>query len=268
MNHLKAARAMVRQVLELPEGKLDRGIRVFLIERVSYMITLAHVSMAETTDQSALDDTAVLFSTIPSIPIAEGSVSSGCVHDLFRLIPRVSAVAHQGFDEIRSAGQFAPQTAIEYEDLIRSVLSWKPSSSDEIYNSCGRIYQQALLAYLGSVFDAALLPHFVFTAEYSSTTRDALDCMTELLGSMALDAPIATTLCWPLAIFGACARTPAHQTFLDEKLSMLTKAYASQSISDTRSLLQRLWNSRRPRYYSPLELEQLMREENITILFL
>lgn len=259
---------MVRQVLELPEGKLDRGIRMFLIERVSYMITLARVSMGRTTNQVILDDTAILFSAIHSTPAAEASVNSGCVHDLFLLIPRVSALAHRGFDEILSGGQYAPETVIEYKNLLSSVWSWNPNSGDEIYNSCGRVYQQALLAYLGSVLHIAPPCQSASTAEHSSPTQDAFNCMAELLDSMALDAPIATTLCWPLAIFGACARTQDHQSFIDEKLTMLTETYASQSVRDTRSLLQKLWNLTRPRQYSPLELEQLMREENITILFL
>lgn len=263
MNHLKAVQIMMRQIVELPQEKLSHGIRSFLIERVSYMITLAHVSMDTTFDQSILDDTTMLFSRIRSMPLVKGNISSGCVHDLFWMIPRVSAVARRGSNEIRSAAQYSSETITEYQSLLYSISSWKPRGIDEIYNSCGKVYQQALLAYIASVFEHPASP-----VQYPSRVQDAFERMTELLDSAALDAPLATTLCWPLAVFGACAKSRAHRTFIDAKLVMLAKAFASQSIRDTRDLLLRLWSSTIPRCYNPLELERLMRQDSITILFL
>ncbi|ETS86553.1 hypothetical protein PFICI_00381 [Pestalotiopsis fici W106-1] len=269
MNHLKAAQAMMRQVLDLPKEMLDKGVRTFLVERVSYMITLAHVSLGSTHDQSILNDTAVLFSSIHSMPLIQGSSSSGCVHDLFWLIPQVSAIAHRASNEIRSVAQFTPEIIAEYQSLLCSVSSWEPKSGDEIYNSCGRVYQQALLVYLASVFDAESLSHPASKSAYSSMIHKAFECIEGLLDLSTLNATrITTTLCWPLAIFGACARTRVHQTFIDTKLATIAEAYASQSVRDTRDLLQRLWSSNNPRTYSPLELEQLMQEDDVTILFL
>jgi hypothetical protein len=260
---------MMKQVIQLPKEGLDKGIRTFLTERVSYMITLAQISMGNNSDQSVLDDTALLFSTIYTTPHIKGSSSSGCVHDLFYLIPRISAAAHRGSTEIESLAQLTPETVAEYESLLRLVSSWKPSTNDDLYNLCGRVYQQALLVYLTSVLDTESQSHPISTEVYPPTMREAFNCIKALLDSTTLDAaPIATTLCWPLAILGSCARTRFDQNFIDTKLAMLVDAYASQSVQDTRDLLQRLWKSAGPRAYTPLELAKLMRKEDIAILFL
>ncbi|KAK6080310.1 C6 transcription factor [Seiridium cupressi] len=61
LHHLKAARSMIRQTLKLPEEKFNRRMRMFLMERATYMITLAHISMGKDSDQWVLDDTAALY---------------------------------------------------------------------------------------------------------------------------------------------------------------------------------------------------------------
>lgn len=220
-------------------------------------MTLAHITMGPESDEWVIDDSALLFPAIPTSP------SSGCVHELFQLIPKVSIIARQWIIESQN-GVVSDDTIIEHESLQFAVSSWLPGSDDEIHCLCGRLYQQALMVYLA----ASLTPEMETYSGYSGQVQDAFDNFIPLLESIPPDSSISTTLCWPLAIFGSCARTMEHRGAISERLDVLSSVYSAQSVRDTKTLLEKLWLENDPKLANPLSLERMMKEEGTTVLFL
>ncbi|KAH7140271.1 fungal-specific transcription factor domain-containing protein [Dactylonectria estremocensis] len=257
LHHLRAASVLLKKMLQLPNSKLDEGTRAFVLERYAYTMTLAHITMGPESDGWVIDDLALVFPTIQNSP------SSGCVHELFQQIPSVSIMARQWAAETRS-GNVSDDTIIEYESLHFSISSWLPDSEDEIYRLCGLLYQQALLVYLAasstSEMDAPL--------GYSTQVQEAFDHFIPLLESIPPDSSISTTLCWPLAIFGSCARTVEHRRVISQRLDVLSSVYSAQSVRDAKLLLEKLWQEEEPHLASPLSLERIMKEQKMTVLFL
>ncbi|KAF7556932.1 hypothetical protein G7Z17_g1055 [Cylindrodendrum hubeiense] len=256
LHHLRAASVLLKKVLKLPDSQIGEETRSFLLERYAYTMTLAHITMGSESDQWVIDDSALLFPAIQTSP------SSGCVHELFQLIPRVSIIARQWIAESRS-GVVSDDTIIEHEMLQFTVASWLPESDDEIHCLCGRLYQQALLVYLAS----SSASYMDTRPGYTPQVQDAFDNFIPLIESIPPDSSISTTLCWPLAIFGSCARTIEHRGAISRRLGVLSSVYSAQSVRDTKTLLETLWKEDDPKLANPLSLERMMKEEGTTVLF-
>ena len=80
LQHLKAARVLLQAALQLPESQLSRETRAFLIERYTYTMVLAHITMGPDSDQWVLDDTALLFPMMQNGLSGYPGTMSGCVH--------------------------------------------------------------------------------------------------------------------------------------------------------------------------------------------
>ena len=190
----------------------------------------------------------------------------GPVHELFRLIPRVSVLARQRRDEMRT-GTTSWDTTDQYFELHALISLWQPNSNDETQNFCGTLLQQALLAYLAASFDDEAQDLNALN-DYTLSIQSAFDTIIPIMNSIPPDSPLSTTLCWPLAILGSCARTGEHRDFVKNRLGVLSEFYASQSVKDTRSLLEKMWEDGAPRKANPLSFEDVMRREKMTVLFL
>ena len=221
----------------------------FMVERFAYIMALAHITMGAESDDWVQHDAAKLF------PIAKASRTTGCVHEMFQLIPQVSIVAR------RRSSEASYQTSLEYDSLQAILQSWRPTSTDEIENKCGHLYQQALLVYLASVLDCQEVNY----AGYSEQVQASFDSFIPFLETISPDSPISRTLCWPLAIFGSCAQTQEHRSIITQKLDILSTLYPAHSLRETKVLLEKLWAS--PASRSPLDLETLMEKEKMTVLF-
>lgn len=218
-------------------------------------MVLAHITMGSESDDWVLHDAATLF------PMMRALASSGCVHELFQLIPRVSILARQLAMETQ-LGVVSDCVLSEYMALRAIVSSWQPDSDDEIHSLCGRLYQQALLVYLAS---SAQIQGEAAPAGYSEEVQDAFETFIPFLESVPPEASISTTLCWPLAIFGSCAQTDEHRAAIAHRLDVLSDVYSAPSVRDTKSLLEKLWCG--PHMANPSCLERVMKEEDMAVLF-
>ncbi|KAF5495274.1 hypothetical protein CGCS363_v009056 [Colletotrichum siamense] len=235
LSHLKAVRVLLHEASSLSNSQLGPDTRAFLRERYAYIMTLAHISMGQESDLWVQEDIAQLFPTSKAEP--ESHFKSGCVHELFGLVPMVSVVARRTRDELRR-GTGLVEATIECWRLRSIISSWQPRSDDEVYRLCGLLYQQTLLVYLESALE-----------------------------TVPVDSPISTSMCWPLAIFGSCARSVGHQNAISSRLEELSLTYATQSVRDTRRLLEMIWESKNPDMASPLCFADFMKKEGKTVLF-
>lgn len=227
---------------------------------------LAHITMGADSDQWVLNDTALLFPMMQNASNQYPGAISGCVHELFYLIPKVSVLAREWRDGLRY-GLDIEDLASQYMRLHTTIATWQPTSTDEVHVLCGRLYQQALLVYLASSFE-----HEEEVLEqghaYSAPVHQAFNDFMEFLGSIPLDSSISTTLCWPLAIFGSCARSAEHRNTIARRLDSLSETYAAQSVRDTKKLLELMWEEDNPRAANPLGFEDMMNRAKMTVLFL
>ncbi|CAM1504158.1 Fc.00g017490.m01.CDS01 [Cosmosporella sp. VM-42] len=266
LHHLRAARVLLHKALKLPENLLSRDTRAFLIERYTYTITLAHISMGSESDEWVLDDAETLFPMMqvepPNVP---GAISQGGVHELFQLIPKVAVLARQHRAE-KERGIAPIETTFKYLSLQHTISSWRPTGKDENHDHdlCGILYQQALVVYMAASFG----DQGHESSGYCAPVQEAFDKFMPFLASIPLDAAIATTMCWPLAVFGTCARTLEHQQIIGDKLEALSIEYSSRSVRDTKLLLERIWDENNGWEASPLSLEDIMKKEGTTVLLL
>ncbi|KAF3798174.1 Transcriptional activator protein UGA3 [Colletotrichum gloeosporioides] len=93
LSHLKAVRVLLHEASSLSNSQLGPETRAFLKERCAYIMTLAHISMGQESDQWVQDDIPQLFPMSEAEP--ESQFMSGCVHQLFGLVPIVSVVARR-----------------------------------------------------------------------------------------------------------------------------------------------------------------------------
>lgn len=251
---------LLRKALRLPKHVLNQSIRAFLVERYTYTMTLAHISMGPESDEWVLKDAAMLFPMMqnesPEVPGADADSISGGVHELFQLIPMISVLARHWRAETH-LGIRLGHTITELSELRSAVASWQPSRDEGVRSLCGRLYQNALLVYIAACFD-----------DEADSVQKAFDAFTAFLASIPVDSPISTTMCWPLAVSGSCARTKAHRQVIAQKLDQLSTAYASQSVRDTKRLLERLWERGEVCMANPLGLEDMMKKERRTVLLL
>ncbi|KAH8892821.1 hypothetical protein GQ53DRAFT_745851 [Thozetella sp. PMI_491] len=267
LQHLTAARSLLQEVLKLPVSQLSRETRAFLIERYTYSMILAHVTMGPEADSWVLDDAAALFPLLQETAV-NSSAMLGCVHELFQLIPSVSILARRRQAELQSQSTGACETDAMFFGLYSTIQSWQPTSDDHVNNLCGRFYQQALLVYLASSLEGGMLEDGADGSCYSPPVQAAFDEFIPLLASIMPGASISTTLGWPLAIFGSCARTPEHRSIISDKLNMLSDAYSAKSVRETKTVLEKLWARDEPSMANPMSLEYIMKSENMTVLFL
>lgn len=219
-------------------------------------MVLAHITMGAESDEWVVHDAATLF------PMMQTSRSYGCVHELFQLIPTVTILARKMSEETKR-GSASDDLMTEYLMLRSAISSWQPDSDDEVHSLCGKLYQQALLVFLASFSEQG---GESTEAGYPEEVQQAFDIFIPILDSVSPQASISTTLCWPLAIFGSCARTDEHRAVIANRLEILSDVYSAQSVRDTKVLLEKMWQ--RPTMTNPLCLEQIMREGNTAVLFL
>ncbi|KAF4865664.1 hypothetical protein CGCSCA1_v013915 [Colletotrichum siamense] len=263
LSHLKAARVLLHKASSLSNSQLRPETRAFLRERYAYIMTLAHISMGQESDLWVQEDIAQIFPTSKAEP--ESHFTSGCVHELFGLVPMVSVVARRTRNELRRGTGLVDAT-IECWRLRSIISSWQPRSDDEVYRLCGRLYQQTLLVYLESALESepgGLSTH----GSGLSLTERTLEGFVRFLETVPVDSPISTSMCWPLAIFGSCARSTEHRSVISSRLEELSLTYATQSVRDTQRLLEMIWEQKDPDMASPLCFADLMKREDMTVLF-
>ncbi|RFU27346.1 hypothetical protein B7463_g9004, partial [Scytalidium lignicola] len=271
IRHLKGARSLLQSALRLPESQLDQETRAFLIERYAYTIVLANISMGEESDSWVLHDVAQLFPLMKSSYTGTlGSGTIGCVHELCRLIPTVSSLAMKRQKE-ESLGIESWETISTFLSLYTTIKKWESVCTDEFYTLCGKIYQHTLLVYLASSFERyeqQANNDVFYGSEYSPLVGLAFSNFIPLLDSVPVDSPMSSTLCWPLVVFGSCAKLAEHRELVRARLLAMSSVIGMGNARETCSLLDILWSSGDYSQANPLSIEPIMKKEKMTVMFL
>jgi hypothetical protein len=226
--------------------------------------------MGEESDPWILDNVGQLFSLMSSNATTSGSRTLGCVHELCQLIPQVSSLAKKRQME-EDLGIQSWQTISSYLSLYATIEEWKSEYNDEIYALCGKIYQHTLLVYLASSFERyeqRSSSRVYSSDEYSPLVKLAFSNFMPLLESVPVDSPISSSLCWPLVVFGSCAKRPEHRELIRARLIAMSSIVGMGNAHETCSLLDALWSSGDYTQANPLCIEPIMKKEKMIVMFL
>lgn len=195
----------------------------FLLECYLYMLSLSSLNGGYHSNDDGMIARDVEFAihTATTINRPFSGMLLGCAYQLFVVIPYMAPVLstrddHPAFRTL--------------DDVTREVQAWEPPwycSPDWV--SAGRLYQLAIKLILydtitGTEKDPANMEDFVL-----------------LLRTIEVDSPITTTLCWPLAVAGLHAYTPAHRTAINEYLTAMFTKYRFGNLLQLRMILYRIW---------------------------
>ncbi|KAK2751075.1 hypothetical protein FQN57_000150 [Myotisia sp. PD_48] len=256
-HHLRAAHILFDAVLKSPSTPLmDQSILEFLKEFYIYITRITEISSNEIIQ---LDDQYQPIhhprSASPWVSNKSFGILVGCAHELFDLIPQVSALARERRRKYSSEGdntqQAVPSPAtlddngedLAYYSLLAKILAWvPPESSPSDFATAGKIHQQALLCYLDI---SCANPPISAQSELPESIQGRFYVLNNLLAELPLDAPISSTLCWPLALFGSVARDEYQRAIILGRLEAMWGFLHIGNIMSTMNLLKRLWDDKR-----------------------
>lgn len=213
-----------------------------MIELYLYFAILLYIPLGPDSESSIFHDSEVLFQQLGDK--RRLSPLLGCSHELFALIPQVFDLARKRQASLNNSdGQlFASQTA-EFASLFEKIMMWCPPAgvnADFLY--CGIIYQQALLVFLITSFrDPDANP-----SDDDPIVDRAFNILGAALDKLPYDAPTATTLTWPLAIFGSSSNVPEHRDLIRKRLSGLHSRLEIPCFGQLLRVLEALWKSPDP----------------------
>ncbi|KAJ9635016.1 hypothetical protein H2204_005971 [Knufia peltigerae] len=264
--HLKASRQLLLTALELPGSVLDDVTRGFLIETYAYTIILSDLSISARHNNMHMLGHAVIL--LRSTRALSESITYGFPIDLFQLIPEVSVLVKSCERELELSGAISKDTTSAISKLRGTIRSWKSHSTSSNTIITAKIYQQALLLYLDCADSTdAQIYDTMSDLEYAASIQKAFEILGLLLECLPTSAPISTILCWPLAIFGSAAISPAHQAIIRERFIHLHKTSGLRHVKETLRMLELLWSCNEGTRQSPRHLSRKMEENNRCICF-
>jgi len=249
------------KALQLSPSELDEDTRTFLVECYAYNAVLSNISLGADSDSWTLEDATLLFPLIRNSKSRGSGMFCGVATDLYQLIPRVSILARQRENDQEILGSASWNTVSTYLSLRSKIQNWTSSSSDIHLTTSGKIYQQALLVFLETVYGK-----HDWKLEQSPSVDRAFNDVAKLFETLPVNLPISTTLCWPLAILGTCARQIGQRNMIRQRLEDMYEFLKLENIQETKRFLDIVWSKSKYVNVNPIDLEWIMRDEGFVIL--
>ncbi|PVH87658.1 hypothetical protein DL98DRAFT_525691 [Cadophora sp. DSE1049] len=236
-HHSRAARPLLRSVLAsgLYDGQ-DSTIN-FVMELYAYVACITDLTVEADAVVVVKSDSESNFDQV--INSHSSGILLGCAYELFQLVPLVSDLRQRQYN----AGLSPERTQTDNNDwlgfleecsaLHLQISTWEPppgATSD--FANGGRLYQEALLAYLEmSISDAVDL-------EVVKRTEVAM----ALLNDIPQNAPIAVTLYWPLSLFASITDNLQHRKTIKQRFKQMYDDLGIGNILTIIEFLDRLWD--------------------------
>ena len=253
--HLRAARTFLLSWYQKHQAKDDVELRGFIIEFYLYIAILSSPQLGPDWTELMIEDCSWLYGD-GTADCKSWGMLFGYANDLFGIVPLVSAFSHQSSKVDNESASKSFEIIVTYHSLLTRVQNWRaPENGDPAFVACGRIYQQALLLLLHTSF---------YRDEHESLTLNNLidqgvQEFVVLLEGMSMASPITTTLCWPSAIAGSCARSESHRKVIRERLRMMHERFGMENIPAVLRVLEALWAGDR---CGPLHITTVMQQQN------
>lgn len=233
--HLKGSRTLLYQWISTESAK-EPKIRAFIVELYLYLTISIGVPLGVEMEAHhyVAQDAVLLF---PYVVAGERcGPLLGCAHELFELIPQIHILAHTC--STRSGGTATSQISTSFQWLLDRLLAWKPPEGSTVdFISCAIVYQQALLVFLVTSTE-----NFISQSMNMAEILDqAFNVAVRELDSLPFDAPISTTLTWPLAMLGASTNVPEYQHVVRSRLTHLSQSLHFAVFNQVLCVLEALW---------------------------
>ncbi|CAG8038680.1 unnamed protein product [Penicillium salamii] len=229
--HLRGANHLMDYILRTNPASIQSSLGSYIMEVYVY-----HASLASFTVRGS--DLAILQSNLKAENLAfqHGKVGmlSGCTQYLFGLMPKVSVLL-QTITEARGRPDSQGHQFIQdYRDFRSSIADWEPVCTELGAVHCASLYKLSISLLL----DAQFQPE---TREKKA--RHAFDDLKLLLSHLPPSAPYATTVTWPLFIFGMVARQEEEVEMIRTYLHSLISAFGIGLMGTTLAYLERVWKN-------------------------
>lgn len=278
-HHLRASRPLLLSVLTSPRLSPEEPMVEFVKEYYAYLSRITALSMAS--EVKPKEDVAAFAGLKPLTSHKSWGMLTGCAHELFELIPQIcslvqrrktmfrrlsakkkQSLAHAAFE---SRCEESDALEEEYTTLQSLISNWQPDMQAEPhFILCGGIFQQTLSLHLFTSFKS---PSSHFSASENQFIEECFSIFLDLLESLPFSAPISTTLCWPLAVFGSLAREQSHQRIIHHRLMTMWEYSGAGHTRETAKFLESLWSSKDNILKDFWDLESLMKSHRIRIAF-
>ena len=250
-----AARTFLISWLQQRQAKLEVELRGFIVEFYLYIAVLSNTQLGPAWTGLVIKDCSWFYGG-GTTDCTSWGMFFGYAKDLFGIIPLVSDFAHRSNAEKEEPALKSFDTVATYHSLLIQVQSWRtPEAGDPALVVCGRIFQQSLLLLLHASF---YRDEIGSVALNNPLDQGVLEFVV-LLESLPVASPIATTISWPLAIAGSCARSESHRTIIRQRLKMLYERFTMENITAVMRVLEALWASG---HCGPLHITTVMQQRN------
>ncbi|KAI1613408.1 fungal-specific transcription factor domain-containing protein [Exophiala viscosa] len=266
--HLSAARNILMEIIHSGQAAVSPNTLGFLAEAYTYLATLWSISSKPAWDELLDDAEYSLYKSDVLVHRSSGMLL-GCYHDLFALIPSITLLAKERALDQDNLGTYSTESLAIFATLKQQILEWEvsPTVSDQNVIDCGRIYRKALLVHLETAFRRH--DHPLYKKNHlRPCINECLESLATVLARFpAAEAPIATTLVWPLVVLGASATEIRHRDLIREMLQSLHRNIQMPVILNTCNLITELWATHEGRYADAWDLELMMGAKNQHIPF-
>ncbi|KAJ5106898.1 hypothetical protein N7456_003573 [Penicillium angulare] len=238
VHHLKAADVLFNRLVAPREQKpVDEEILEFLKEFYIYirMITvLTGSSVAPISPLPLGGSETPLFASQRS----PGNLL-GCSYELFNLVPQIETLVNrrENYQDNIPMYEMDELWGHNYALLHYNLSSWQPpESSPTEFALGGSMYQQALLCLIERTSP------FIDAQDLQITTDARVTQFLDILNSFPVDAPISSTIIWPLVFFGVLTNNEAYRDLIYERLAYMQSMFGFGNIKSSMSFLRLFWD--------------------------
>ncbi|KAI9733577.1 MAG: hypothetical protein M1834_003179 [Cirrosporium novae-zelandiae] len=263
-HHLRASRELLLK-LQKSKHPVDQNLHGFLLEQYAFLTIVAKITLrVDFQDREVAFDPLVF--SLESINRDSNIYGTmfGCAHQLFELIPRISMLANQRLRE-NEEGISSFESIAQLRLLEDKIRSWDYSRDDSMrpeenyFALAGRIYQQAILAFLYTSFHGPKPPDADLLAKVEPCISDFL----KFFLALPPNTSIWTTMMWPVITAGSCMRQPKQREYifraLDKTPHLMFVCFRMKEI------LKWVWEDKSGESYGPYGIEMMMKRRNINI---
>ncbi|CAG8415248.1 unnamed protein product [Penicillium salamii] len=230
-SHLRGANYLMDYILRTNPASIQSSLGSYIVEVYVY-----HASLASFTVGGS--DLAILQSNLKAETLTpqHGKVGmlSGCAQDLFGLMPKVSVLLQTITEAGGRLDTQRRQLTQDYRDLRSSIADWEPVCTELGAVHCASLYKLSISLLLDVQFQPETREE---KAQY------AFDDLKLLLSHLPPGTPYATTVTWPLFIFGMIAREEKEVDMIRAYLHSLTSIFGIGLMGTTLAYLERVWKS-------------------------
>lgn len=238
VHHLKAASVLFNR-LRASRGQIpvDEEILEFLNEFYAYIKSISVLTGSSISQASSSN------SIESAMPLLVDQRSSGdlvgCAHELFDLVPQIEAllVQRRTYPDTTPKHELDPAWCRSYTRSHDRLSSWQPPDcSPRELALAGFMYQQALLCHIEKISP------FIATEDLETTIASRMTYFLESLSSLPAEAPISSTIIWPLVFFGVLTNNKTHRMLIYDRLSRMQDIFRFGNIQSSMNFLRSYWD--------------------------